>query len=91
MGWWKPTWAVASSNKELRAPVEGDRAGYRVLLAFRNDDRTVFVYGFAKNERNNIDDRELEILRDAASSWLAADATMIGLALAEGLLIEVEE
>jgi len=45
----------------------------------------------AKNERDNIDDPELEILRKAASSWSAADATMIGLALAEGLLIEVEE
>jgi hypothetical protein len=69
---------------------QGRSGGYRVLLVFRDRDRTVFLYGFAKSERDNIDERELEIIRKSASAWLAADETMIERALVEGLLIEVE-
>lgn len=33
----------------------GKRGGARMLLAYRLGDRAFFVYGFAKNERDNID------------------------------------
>lgn len=69
---------------------QGRSGGYRVLLAFREKDRTVFVYGFAKSDRENIDDQELAVVREVSDLWLAADAKMIGRALAEGLLIEVQ-
>ena len=68
---------------------QGRSGGYRVLLAFRDKERTVFVYGFAKSDRDNIDDQELAVVRVVSASWLAADAKMLGLALAQGLLIEV--
>lgn len=68
---------------------QGRSGGFRVLLAFRAKARTVFIYGFAKNDRDNIDDKELAALRGVAASWLAADASKIATALAEGLLIEV--
>ena len=69
---------------------QGRSGGYRVLLAFRDKERTIFVYGFAKSDRDNIDDQELAVLREVSASWLAADAKMLGLALAQGLLIEVK-
>ena len=68
---------------------QGRSGGYRVLLAFRDKERTIFVYGFAKSDRDNIDDQELAVVREVSASWLAADTKMIGLALAQGLLIEV--
>jgi len=69
---------------------QGRSGGYRVLVAFRAKNRTVFMYGFAKNDRSNVDDQELSALRAASASWLAADAEKIELALAKGLLIEVQ-
>jgi hypothetical protein len=69
---------------------QGRSGGYRVLLAFRDKERTIFVYGFAKSDRDNIDDQELAVVREVSASWLAADAKMLGLALAQGLLIEVQ-
>jgi len=45
--------------------------GYRTLVAFRSKARAVFLYGFAKNERDNIDREELATLREIASAWLA--------------------
>ena len=68
---------------------QGRSGGYRVLIAFRDKERTIFVYGFAKSDRDNIDDQELAVVREVSASWLAADTKMIGLALAQGLLIEV--
>ena len=68
----------------------GRSGGYRTLIALRFGDFAVFLYGFAKNERDNIDDAELVELRLAARSWLSADRRLIQLALDDGALIEVQ-
>jgi hypothetical protein len=60
---------------------QGRSGGYRTLIACRFGDLAVFLFGFAKNERDNIDDDELAGLRVAAGSWLAADKKLIELAL----------
>jgi hypothetical protein len=49
----------------------------------------VFLYGFAKRERENIDPGELVTLREIAAKWLAADARHIAQALNEGVLQEL--
>ena len=47
---------------------EGKSGGYRTIVAYRRGDRAVFLYGFAKNERDNIDDRELDDLKKAGQA-----------------------
>ena len=69
---------------------QGRSGGYRMLIAFRAAHRSVFLFGFAKNERDNIDDNELTTLKEIAAGWLAADAAKIERAIAEGLLVEVK-
>jgi hypothetical protein len=32
---------------------QGRSGGYRLLIAYRAGDRAIFLYGFAKNERDN--------------------------------------
>lgn len=59
-----------------------------MLIGFRSD-RAVFLFGFAKNERDNIDDDQLTTLREIVASWLAADDKVIAQAMKDGLLIEV--
>lgn len=68
---------------------QGKSGGYRMLIAFRSKERAIFLFGFAKNELDNIDDDQLETLREAAALWLAADARKIEQAVEDGLLIEV--
>ncbi len=69
---------------------QGRSGGFRVLVAFRIGDRAVFLYGFAKNERDNIDPDELAELREVAKDWLRADEERIDRALADGTLQEVD-
>jgi len=49
---------------------QGRSGGYRVLMAFRQDVRSVFLYGFAKSERANIDDAELATARMSPGAGL---------------------
>jgi hypothetical protein len=60
-----------------------------MLVAFRAEARAVFIYGFAKSERENIDADELLTAREIAFAWLAADAKRIAEALAEMELQEI--
>jgi hypothetical protein len=47
----------------------GRSGGYRLIVAYRHQARAVFLYGFAKNERENIDPGELSDLRNLGSNW----------------------
>jgi hypothetical protein len=58
-------------------------------MAYRAKSRAVFIYGFAKNERENIGGDELETARDVARAWLQADALQVARALADVLIQEV--
>lgn len=68
---------------------QGRSSGYRTLIAYHKNNRAVFLYGFSKNERDNIDDDELESLKDMAAAWLKLNEKKIRDSLSEGLLQEV--
>ena len=68
---------------------QGRSGGYRMLVAYRTGHRAVFLYGFAKRERENIDADELLTLREIGAAWLAADPRSITQAIKEGALQEV--
>jgi len=61
-----------------------------MIIACRAGERAVILYGFAKNERDNIEEDELLSLRDIAAAWLRADSATIARALADGSLQEIE-
>ncbi len=67
----------------------GRSGGYRLLVAYRSGDRAVFLYGFAKNERDNITDDELATLRDIGRAWLDAEVERLEHAMEEGVLQEL--
>jgi len=76
-------------KQRVARPGHGKRGGFRMLIGFRSD-RSIFLFGFAKNERENIDDQQLTTLREIVASWFAADDKKIAQALKDGFLIEVK-
>lgn len=62
-----------------------------MVIAYRAGVRAVFLYAFAKNERENISPDELLTLRDIGSIWLRADEQRIEQALTEEVLQEVAD
>jgi hypothetical protein len=77
-------------KQRVARPGQGRSGGYRVLIAYRAKTRSVFLYGFAKSERGNVEEDELATLRDIAKGWLEADAMALARAAADGLIQEVE-
>lgn len=49
-------------KKRIARPGQGKRGGFRTLVATNKGTRWVFVYGFPKNERSNIDKDEEDAL-----------------------------
>jgi hypothetical protein len=58
-------------------------------MAFGIGGRAVFLYGYAKNERDNIDAQELKALKRLAAEMLGWTEAQLDVALAQGKLIEV--
>ena len=77
-------------KQRVARPGQGKRSGFRMLIGIRSD-LAIFLFGFAKNERDNIDDDQLKTLREIVASWFAADQKKITQALNDGLLIEVQD
>ena len=69
---------------------QGRSGGYRMLVAYRARGRAVFLYGFAKNEQENVGSDELLSLREIAAAWLNADADQMTNAIKARELQEVE-
>jgi hypothetical protein len=78
-------------KQRVARPGQGRSGGHRLLIAYRARERAVFLYGFAKNERDNIDPDELLTLREIGAAWLEAAPGVIDRALADETLEEVTD
>ena len=61
-------------KKRVALPGRGKSGGARTLVATNKDNRWFFVFGFEKNERTNINKKELEALQ-----YIAADLLRLNL------------
>jgi hypothetical protein len=77
-------------KQRVARPGRGRSGGYRMIVGYRVKDRAVFLFGFAKNQQDNIADDELLSLRELAEEWLTADSARLKKDLEIGNLLEVE-
>jgi hypothetical protein len=61
-----------------------------MIVAYKEGSRAVCLYGFAKNERDNIAPDELEELRAVGSRWLNLSEKAIAGEVERGMLQEVK-
>lgn len=78
-------------KQRVARPGGGKSGGARVLLAYRAEDRIVFIEIFAKNELDNISSRTLDAVREVGKMLLAADETSIAKLLRDGRWLEIED
>lgn len=77
-------------KQRIARPGQGKRGGYRTIIAYRAGKRSIFLYGFGKNERDNIDGDELARWRIAGRVILEGDADWIEAAIGGGHLVELD-
>ena len=78
-------------KKRVGLAGRGKRGGARTLVATNRGDRWFFLFGFEKNERDNIGDDELQALQDLAADWLKRTAAQLDEAAADGALLEIND
>ncbi len=76
-------------KQQIACPGQGKRGGHRTLVAFKKNDRAVFVFGFSKNDRCNIDEQEEELYRKLAKYYLNLSDKEIDKMLSKKTLIEL--
>jgi hypothetical protein len=70
---------------------EGKSGGHRIIVYFRNEFRTFFVYGFSKNDMDNISAKDLKRFKLDAKSRLSYTDEQIRELVQNGFLIEIIE
>lgn len=76
-------------KKRIARKGEGKRGGHRVLLAFKDHERAVFIFGFSKNDRENLEDDEKEIYKKLSKVYFGASMSALEKMCNDSLLFEV--
>ena len=77
-------------KKRIARAGQGKSGGFRTLVATNKGNRWIFVFGFPKNERSNIDKDEGEALKKLAAHLLSLTTQALVMAQREGELTEVD-
>lgn len=77
-------------KKRVALPGRGKRGGARTLIAFRKDDKAFFIYGFSKNDRANVSEKELKALKLLAKELFGYSGAMLKRVVEAGELMEIE-
>lgn len=77
-------------KKRVAMPGKGKRGSYRTLLAFKEGQRAFFIYGFAKNVRDDISENEKKIYRQLAKDLLNMNTREMQKMLDNNKLFEVK-
>jgi len=70
-------------------PNEGKSGGHRVIVLFRCGDKTFYVYGFAKSERSDINEKELRRYKKLANNYFLMTVEQLEAMIKDGQLIEL--
>jgi len=76
-------------KQRIARPGQGKSGGFRTLILFRAGTRAIFVHGFAKNQKDNIEKDELAALKKLAAELLAYDDRMLARVVESVTLVEV--
>jgi hypothetical protein len=76
---------------KMRAARSGESkaGGYRVIVFFRSEERTFYVYGFSKSDKANISGKELKAYKKAAKEYFSMTIDQLNLRVKHGQLVEL--
>jgi hypothetical protein len=77
-------------KQRIARPGQGKSGGFRTLIVFRAGTRAIFVHGFAKNEKDNIEKNELVALKRLAAELLGYEDKTLAQVVAAGVLVKVK-
>jgi hypothetical protein len=76
-------------KQRIARPGQGKSKGYRIIILFRAGQSAFFIYGFGKNERDNINRQEETQFKKMAGHVLGLSEPQLNQLIANGQLEEV--
>lgn len=76
-------------KQRIARPGQGKSSGYRTLVLYLTGQKAFFVYGFAKNQRDNIREDELVAFKLMAEHVLALNEPQLDQLIAQQQFFEV--
>ncbi len=68
----------------------GKSSGFRTIVVYKKSDRAIFVYGFGKNEKENISKTELQYFKKLADDLMALSSEQIEQFIEQKILFDLE-
>ena len=75
-------------KKRLARPGQGKSGSFRLIICFRSEFRTLFIYAYAKSDQSDIAPNDLRTFRVAARRLFALTDLELDQAVAAGRLLE---
>ena len=76
-------------KKRIRFEGQGKRGSGRTIVCYKQNDRVIFIHGFAKNEKDNLSSKELAAFKELAKILLSLSEKQMATAIENSDLIEV--
>lgn len=68
----------------------GKSSGFRTIIVYKEKDRAIFLYGFGKNEKANIDKAELRYFKKLGNDLLALTFDQLKQSIKLKILFDLE-
>ena len=68
----------------------GKSSGFRTIVVYKKNDRAIFVYGFGKNEKENISKTELQYFKKLADDLINLNSEQIEQFIEQKVLFDLE-
>jgi len=69
---------------------KGKRSGFRTIVVYKKEYRAIFLYGFGKNEKENISESELRYFKKLGGDLLSIDTVQLKHVIEHGTLYDLE-
>ncbi len=77
-------------KKRIAKEGKGKSGSYRTLVAFLSKEKSFFIYGFSKNNRANINEKEKKIYKQLSKDLINMTEDAIQKMIVNGKLYEVK-
>lgn len=78
-------------KKRIGNESSGKRSGHRVIVAAKIEQNYFFMYGFQKNEKDNLEKKELKIFKELAKDYVTYSPHQLKIAIKAGELEQLQE
>ena len=78
-------------KQRVARPGQGKSGGFRTVVFYRAGQRAFFIYGFAKSDRDNIDEDDEGQSRKAAGYVLGLSDEQLAVLIGKGQFTELHE